>query len=153
MKVPERDAIQREFYWEMIASLANDIAEVYALPQKIDDRTMRCYLGIGRKNSAQLFHFFICLRIVSALRPAPMRCLAICCEYHTPDILGVAFSSSGTPSASVRTSLACPACEPRVLHCSACSDDPPSWLNPQVRGSWWPQRNIGRRENRLGPPV
>jgi hypothetical protein len=44
----------------------------------------------GRKKSAQLFHFFLCLRMVSALRPAAMSCLA----YHTPDILRHCFFKS-----------------------------------------------------------
>ena len=34
----------------------------------------------GRKNSAQLFHRFMCLRIVSALRPWAISDLAICWE-------------------------------------------------------------------------
>ena len=42
----------------------------------------------GRKISAQVFHFFMCLRMVSALRPSAMSPLAICCEYHTSDIFG-----------------------------------------------------------------
>src|ERR1700737_1368133 len=42
---------------------------------------------VGRKNSAQLFHFFMCLRMVSALLLAAMPCFAICCEYHTSVIL------------------------------------------------------------------
>ena len=41
----------------------------------------------GRKNSAQLFHFFICLRMVSALLRGVMPCFAICCEYYTSVIL------------------------------------------------------------------
>src|SRR5262245_9697519 len=45
----------------------------------------------GRKNSAQLFHFFMRLRIVSASQPAPMSRLAICCEYHTSVLLGRCF--------------------------------------------------------------
>jgi hypothetical protein len=41
----------------------------------------------GRKNSAQLFHFFMCLRMVSAFLLAATPCFAICCEYHTSVIL------------------------------------------------------------------
>jgi hypothetical protein len=41
----------------------------------------------GRKKSAQLFYFFMCLRMVSALRPFAMSIFAICREYHTSNIL------------------------------------------------------------------
>lgn len=48
----------------------------------------------GRKISAQVFHFFMCLRMVSALRPSAISPLAICCEYHTSDIFGRRFFNS-----------------------------------------------------------
>jgi hypothetical protein len=42
----------------------------------------------GRKNFAQLFYFFTCLRMVSALLPLAISNLAICCEYQTSDLSG-----------------------------------------------------------------
>ena len=40
---------------------------------------------VGRKNFAQLFYFFMCLRMVSALAPLAISNLAICREYQTSD--------------------------------------------------------------------
>ena len=41
---------------------------------------------LGEKIPPNFFIVFMCLRMVSALRPLAMSILAICCEYHTSDI-------------------------------------------------------------------
>ena len=55
-------------------------------------------MGRGKASWAsdlrRVSYFVKCLRMVSGARPAAMPCLAICCEYHTSDMLRRCFFKS-----------------------------------------------------------
>ena len=57
-------------------------------PEKTRSGQARAKIGPGRKLSAQVSHPFMCFRIVSAFRPAPMASFATCRAYHVSDMLG-----------------------------------------------------------------
>lgn len=87
---------------EVLNFLSNDRYSFTFVPLKYD-RSEQEYFEFGdpkdwpfhqpdRVVVGPVLYFFMCLRMVSDLRPLAIFDLAICCEYHTSDISGRCFT-------------------------------------------------------------